>query len=257
MNRNIVMKKFIYLIATFVFIAPLCAEMTPNDISYYTEDYPPYNFKQNGKASGFATEILLQMFKILNVKKTVDDISVVPWARGYNDVQRKRNVCLFCMTKTAERVEKHGFRWVGPVIGTNSVIFARKKKKFIINNVSDIFKYRVCAIREDVAEQTIVSLGYSFDNVDRTSHPVSIIKKLLSDRCSLWAYGSIAGQWVLKKNNYNPDDFEIVYNLTQKQYLYYAFNSQTPDSVVIPLQKAFDKLKANGVVDKKISKYLK
>jgi len=251
------MKKQIYFTIFFLFASTLYAEMTPNDISYYTEDYPPYNFKENGTASGFATEILLIIFETLNVNKTVADIRVVPWARGYNDIQRKTNVCLFTMTKTPERVEKHGFRWVGPIIGTGSVLFAPKNKKIRINSVDDMKKYRICAIREDVAEQTIVGLGYSFDNVDRTSHPVSIIKKILSDRCALWAYGRISGKWVLKQNNYNPDDFEIVYNLTKKQYLYYAFNKRTPDSVVIPLQKAFDTLKAAGVVDQIISKYLK
>jgi len=242
---------------SFLMIPSLYAEMTPNDISYYTEQYPPYNYKEKGKVTGFATEILLKMFEKVNVNKTANDISVVPWARGYNDVQRKSNVCLYTMTKTPERVEKHGFRWVGPVIGTGSVLFARKSKKYTINAVEDIKKYRICAIREDVAEQTIVSLGYSFDNVDRNSNPISIVKKLQADRCSLWAYGRIAGQWALKKNNFNPDDFEIVYNLTKKQYLYYAFNKRTPDSVVVPLQKAFDELKADGIVDQLISKYLK
>jgi polar amino acid transport system substrate-binding protein len=252
------MKKLIFLVVLiFLLSTTLNAEMTPNDISYYTEEYPPYNFKEDGKASGFATEILLKMFEKLNVNKTVKDILVVPWARGYNDIQRKSNVCLYCMTKTSERVEKHGFQWVGPIIGTGSVLFAPKSKNIKINNVEDMKKYRICAIREDVAEQTIVSLGYSFDNVDRTSHPVSIIKKLLTDRCALWAYGRISGKWVLKKNDYDPGDFEIVYNLSKKQFLYYAFNKRTPASVIVPLQKAFDALKTEGVVDKIISKYLK
>jgi ABC-type amino acid transport substrate-binding protein len=251
------MNKLFCLIALFVFIAPLYAEMTPNDISYYTEDYPPYNFKKNGIASGFATEILLKMFEKLNVNKTVNDIRVVPWARGYNDVQKKSNVCLFTMTKTPERVKEHGFRWVGPVTSTGSVLFARKSKNLKINSVEDMQKYRVCAIRDDVAEQIVVKLGYSMDNVDRTSNPVSIIKKLNKDRCTLWAYGIVAGQWVLKKNNFKTEDYEIVYNLTKKQYLYYAFNKRTPDSVVKPLQKAFDELKAEGVVDQIISQYLK
>jgi len=251
------MKKLFFIILTFLLIPQLCAEMTPDDISYYTEEYPPYNYKENGKATGFATEILLKMFEKLNVSKTVNDISVVPWARGYNDVQRKSNVCLFTMTKTPERVEKHGFRWVGPIAGTGSVLFAPKSKKYKINSVEDIKKYRICAIREDVAEQNVVNLGYSFDNVDRSSNPISIIKKILSNRCELWAYGRIAGQWVLKINNYKSDDFEIVYNLTENQYLYYAFNQRTPDSVVIPLQKTFDTLKETGIVDQIISKYLK
>jgi len=161
------------------------------------------------------------------------------------------------MTKTTERVEKHGFRWVGPITGTGSVLFARKIKQYKINSVEDMNKYRICAIREDNAEQTVVNLGYSFDNVDRNSNKLSIIKKMLTDRCTLWAYGRVAGQWALKINDYNTDVFEIVYNLTEKQYLYYAFNKRTPDSVIVPLQKAFDDLKEAGLVDQLISKYLK
>jgi polar amino acid transport system substrate-binding protein len=251
------MRRTIYLLLFFFYVTSLYAEMTPNDISYYTEEYPPYNYKHEGEVTGFSTEILLKMFKNLSINKTAKDISLVPWARGYNDVQRKSNVCLFTMTKTPERIEKHGFRWVGPIIGTGSVLFARKIKNFKINSVEDMKKFRICAIREDAAEQTIVNLGYSFDNVDRNSNYVSIIKKILTDRCTLWAYGKIAGQWALKINNYNTDDFEIVYNLTKKQYLYYAFNKRTPDSVIVPLQKAFDELKEAGVVDQLISKYLK
>jgi len=252
------MKKLFFCVAVYFFMLnPLCAEMTPNDISYYTEEYPPYNFSDNGVASGFATEILLQMFNKLNINKTEKDIRLVPWARGYNDVQRKSNVCLFTMTKTAERVKEHGFRWVGPIINTGTVLFGKKSKNLKINSMEDVKKYKVCAIREDVAEQTIVNMGYPFDNVDRTANPISIANKILKDRCQLWPYGEIATKWILKKNGFNADDFEVVYQLTDKDSMYFAFNKRTPDSVIVPLQKAFDELKAQGVVDKIISKYLK
>jgi len=251
------MKKVICFIVYLLLLTPLYAEMTPDDISYCTEDYPPYNFSENGVPSGFATEILLKMFEKLNLKKTIKDIRILPWARGYNDVQKKSNVCLFTMTKTPERVKEHGFRWVGPIISTGSVLFAKKNKKIKVSSIEDIKKYRVCAIRDDVAEQLIVKQGYPMNNVDRTANPVSIIKKILKDRCSLWAYGKIAGQWVLSKNDFNTDEFEIVHQLSENQFLYYAFNKQTPDSVIEPLQKSFDELKAEGVVDQIISKYLK
>ena len=251
------MKKLFCLIVLFVFTTPLFAEMTLNDISFYTEDYPPYNFKKDGVASGFTVDILLKLFEKLNLNKTIKDIKVVPWARGFNDVQKKSNVCLFVMAKTPERIKEYGFRWVGPVTKVGSVLFAKKSKNIKINSVEDIKKYRICAIRDDVAEQMVLRAGYSMDNIDRTSNPLSIIKKLNKDRCDLWAYGVIAGQWVLKKNNFNTDDYEVVYNLTKKQSLYYAFNKRTPDSVVLPLQKAFDELKAAGVVDQIIAGYLK
>jgi len=251
------MKKILFLIVFLLLLNPLYAEMTPGDISYYTEEYPPYNFSDNDMATGFATEILLKMFEKLNVNKTAKDIRVVPWARGFNDIQKKKNVCLYTMTRTDERVKKYGFRWVGPIINTGSVLFAQKSKNIKINSMEDVKKYRVCAIRDDVAEQTIVRMGYSIDDVDRTASPVSIAKKILKDRCQLWPYGEIATKWILKKNGFNVDDFEVVYQLTEKESMFFAFNQRTPDSVVVPLQKAFDELKAEGVVDKIISTYLR
>jgi len=245
------------LILYFLMVVPLYAEMTPNDINWYTEEYPPFNYVENGKKTGFAIDILIKMFEKLNLNKTVKDIAIVPWARGYNDVQKKTNVCLFTMTKTEERVKNHGFKWVGPVSSTNQVLLALKKMNLKINDVTDLNKYRACTIREDVAEQTLVGLGYSFNSVDRTSNVLSIIKKLVSDRCHIWAYGKIASQWLIKQHNYNPDDFETVYSMTEKKYMYYAFNKNTPDSVILPLQKAFDELKKEGIVDQITARYLK
>ncbi|ETR74660.1 MAG: hypothetical protein OMM_06220 [Candidatus Magnetoglobus multicellularis str. Araruama] len=79
----------------------------------------------------------------------------------------------------------------------------------------------------------------------------------MKDRCQLWPYGEIATRWILKKNGFHVDDFEVVYQLTEKESMFFAFNQRTPDSVVVPLQKAFDELKAEGVVDKIISTYLR
>ncbi|ETR74659.1 MAG: amino acid ABC transporter periplasmic protein [Candidatus Magnetoglobus multicellularis str. Araruama] len=132
------MKKILFLIVFLLLLNPLHAEMTPGDISYYTEEYPPYNFSDNGMATGFATEILLKMFEKLNVNKTAKDIRVVPWARGFNDIQKKKNVCLYTMTRTDERVKKYGFRWVGPIINTGSVLFAQKSKNIKINSMEDV-----------------------------------------------------------------------------------------------------------------------
>ncbi|MBF0450863.1 MAG: ABC transporter substrate-binding protein [Candidatus Magnetomorum sp.] len=250
--------KAMYFMVTFLLLTTVVfAEMTPNDISYYTENYPPYNFEKDGIPTGFATDVLLKIFAKLNVQKTIKDIKVVPWARGYNDIQKKSNVCLFTMTKTEERVKQHGFRWVGPIAAEGTVLFAKKDQNIKITSVDDMKKYRIAAIRDDVAEQEIVNQGYPMNNVDRTSNTASIIKKLLKGRADLWAYGRNAGQWGIKTNGFNPSEFEIVYQLTADQYMFYAFNKETPDSVVIPLQKAFDELKADGTVDQIISKYLK
>ena len=139
-KKGVPMKKMFYLVICLFLVSPLWAEMTPNDISYYTEDYPPFNFVQDGKKTGFAVDILLKMFENLQLKKTIKDIKVVPWARGYNDVQKKTNVCLFTMTKTEARVKEHGFRWVGPVTSLNSVLIGKTSQKIKISSMEDVKK---------------------------------------------------------------------------------------------------------------------
>jgi len=89
-----------------------------------TEQYPPYNFEQNGLLKGIATDIMVEMFKRDGSKKTIKDIQLLPWARGYKDVQDKPNTILFAMTRSAEREKM--FKWVGPISPTKIVLHAKK-----------------------------------------------------------------------------------------------------------------------------------
>jgi polar amino acid transport system substrate-binding protein len=75
-----------------------------------------------------------------------------------------------------------------------------------------------------------------------------------------WAYGDIAGIWLLNKSGAAASDYEAVYVLGQTSD-YYAFNKETPDSLVQSFQQAVDYIKnhkdENGVSDyeKICSKY--
>lgn len=100
-----------------------------DDIAWYTEEYPPWNYTENGELKGYYVDVLLDLWKQVGINKTKEDIKVIPWARGYHYLKTDPNTALFSMARTEER-EKLGILWVGPLeTNKRTAIFAKKKEK--------------------------------------------------------------------------------------------------------------------------------
>ncbi len=217
-----------------------------------TEQYPPYNFEQGGQLKGIAIDIMAEILKRDGSKKTVKDIQLLPWARGYKDVQEKPNTILFAMTRSTEREKM--FKWVGPISPTKITLQAKKAKKITIKSAADIKKYKAGAIREDIGHQLLEKNGAT--NVDLSADIISNIKKLDADRIDVWAYEENVARWELKSNGKNLSEYESVYTLLSSD-LYFAFNKSTPDATIANIQKIFNEMKKDGTYQKILDKYLK
>ncbi len=240
-----------YLIVMLALLVPMCLKaLTLDDFTIMTEEYPPYNFEQNGVVKGMAIEMMSELMKRTNCKKTAKDIQVLPWARSYKDVQEKPNTILFSMTRSKEREPL--FKWVGPISPTKIVLFAKKAKKIKINSPADIKNYPCGAIRDDIGHQLLTKAGIT--NIDLTADMGSNIKKLDTDRITLWAYEENVAKWEMKNTIKNYADFESVYTLLSAD-LYIAFNKNTPDAFIQQLQKVFDSMKKDGTIQKIMDKY--
>ncbi|MBL7176955.1 MAG: transporter substrate-binding domain-containing protein [Desulfobacteraceae bacterium] len=90
----------------------------------YTENYKPYNFEKDGKIQGIAVELLTQMLEKAGSSQTLADIKLVPWARGYDAVQKNEKTLLFSITRTEEREDL--FKWVCPIKTITEELWALK-----------------------------------------------------------------------------------------------------------------------------------
>ena len=76
-----------------------------------------------------------------------------------------------------------------------------------------------------------------------------------------WAYNDMAGIWLIQQSGENASDYKVAYVLGPDDG-YYAFNKETPDSLVQSFQQALDYIKSNkdssGVSDyeKILTKYI-
>lgn len=250
------------LLAAILFLAPIvmyannAAAGGVDDLKIYTEEYPPYNYSENGKATGIFTEVVDYLLKATNSTLTTDKIEVIPWARGYNLCLNEPNVALYSTTFTEER--KPLFKWVGPVVTARVVLFAKKSRGLKISGPEDIAKYRIGVINEDIGEQLLKNLGIPKEQLDGVPKAESNIKKLATDRIDLMAYGEDVGKWFMKSAGENVDNYEAIYTLKEGE-MYIALNKNTPDETVAALQKALDKLKTEdaAVLQAIKDKYLK
>ncbi|MGL1864190.1 MAG: transporter substrate-binding domain-containing protein [Pseudodesulfovibrio sp.] len=251
------MRKFIVI----MFIMALCVggvstakAVGPNDLTYMTEQYPPFNYEEGGELKGLAVDLLDAVLKEMGSSKSKSDFNLLPWAQGYKRVQSETNTCLFSMTMTDAR--KPLFKWVGPVISTKIAIIAKKGSGVKINSAADLGKYKYGVIRDDVAQQLLMDVGIGADNMDITSKNESNIKKLDKGRIDAWGYEESSAKFQLKLAGLNPDDFETVYILKDGT-LQFAFSKDVPDALIADFQKALDAVKAKGVQQQIVDKYLK
>ena len=211
-----------------------------SQLTIMTEDFPPFNYKEGGKAAGSAVELLTQASAAVGKPITNDKINVMTWARAYKTVQSGPNALLFSMTRTESR--ENLFKWAGP-IGENRVVIWAKKSSGIapFDNIKDNSE-KVAVVRDTVGDQLMVSAGSTDDGLMRASKPEGASKMLINDRIKLWAYSENSGAQQLKDAGANIDDYEIVHVLKSSE-LYFAFSKDVDDSVIQLLQKGIDQVR--------------
>jgi polar amino acid transport system substrate-binding protein len=248
------MTKLILIVCGLIMSTALFAQSV-DDLVLITEDYAPLNFSKDGKVQGISVDVMVEILKVTGSKKTRKDISLQPWARGYQQVQEKENTVLFAMSRTEAREEL--FKWVGPIIPSNIVLIAKKSRGIKINSAEDINQYnRIVVVRDDIGEQMLLELGVPEENLRQSNSGISSAKMLDKDRVDMWAYGRIVAAWNIKELGFNPGDYEEVYTLKESQQ-YFAFHKDTASTVIENLQKALDELQNNGKLQEIANSYLK
>jgi len=239
------------LVVVFCFVSAGAWAATVDDLTYLTEEYPPYNMTaEDGTPTGFAVDLLGAVFEKLGASTTIKDIQVVPWARGYNDAQKKPNTCLFSTTRTEER--ENLFKWVGPIYTSTFDAMALKKRDFQVNSPEDLINLRAGVIRDDVGDPLAQSFGIK--NIERTPDNEQNIKKLNAGRIDIWIYGERAAKIQLAEAGFNPEDYESVWVLNESS-LYYAFHKDTDPTLLEAMQKALDELREDGTYQNLVNKY--
>ncbi|QYJ90631.1 transporter substrate-binding domain-containing protein [Shewanella halotolerans] len=212
-----------------------------SQLSYYTESYPPYNYRESHQLKGIAVDLLAAAARRVDGRFDIHSIQLVPWARGYKLTRTGKNTVLFSTTRTPYREPL--FDWVGPISATRIVIFARADRKISITDEAQLNQYSIGVIAQDIGEQALLAAGIAREQLRHAHEATSLVHMLRRERVDLWAYEEVVGRYLMKQEGVDTDEFEVVFTLKVSE-LYYAFSRDSDPELRRRLQQGIDKVKA-------------
>ncbi len=241
-NRNITL--FIFLSALMLFIPYTFADdaFSARDLTYITEQFPPYNYQEDGKLQGISVDLLEKAWERMDANLNRSVVQLLPWKEGYQETLNTNNTVLFSTARFPQREQL--FKWAGPIGPIRNVLLAKKDKNMSIAAPQDLKKYRIGAINDDSAVQMLLDKGMMKEDLVLETASRPIIEMLQNGSIDAWAYGDVAGIWLIRESGANASDFKVAYEFGQTDY-YYAFNREVPDSLVQSFQEAIDYMRIN------------
>ncbi len=215
---------FLFAVAIHIVLLFTANAASAQTFRIITEEYPPYNYTEDGKIKGISTEIVREILKRLGHP---DNIEVMEWSRGYNLIQQKDNIILFSTTRTPGR--ENLFKWVGPLVPNNMVFFAKKGSGISIKSMKDAKKVKSIGVyKDDIGEILLKEKG--FTNLDSVMDNIENVQKLVDGEIELWIGNELTGKHMARQLGF-ADKVEPVYDV-QKAFMYIAFSKNTPDAVI-------------------------
>jgi len=235
----------LFLLMAVLPLTRACAE----GLTIYCEEDPPNQMVgPDGQLSGMSVEIVTELQKRLG---SHDPIQLVPWARGYDAVQKLPGTMLFSMSRTAERDPL--FHWIGPVLETSYAFYARADSRIVLKDLEEARKLkRIGVYNYDVRETFLTRAG--FTNLDRAANNIQNFKKLMAGRVDIYASSPISIEDEAKSAGYHASDVKHVLTFMQVQ-LYIVLSKGTPEGVVKAWSEAFSSQRKDGTFARLHRKY--
>ncbi|MCJ8320586.1 MAG: transporter substrate-binding domain-containing protein [Colwellia sp.] len=244
-----------YLFTTTLLFASFSYAKKPIQLTFVTENLPPFQMIKEQKITGFATEIL-------NAALTYTPYQVhfklYPWSRSFNLAQKKENTCIYSISRTAEREDK--FQWTQVIATTNANFIGLKSNKHIkINKLEDAKNYITAVIKDDYTHQLLLNNGFKeFKDFYIVNNPDSLLKLLIErENIDLILVDLLTISYRANSSGIDPELFTSFIQLNTKPLDFYlACSNNTPVEIVDNLSYAIDKIKATGEYQQIINKWL-
>lgn len=221
------------------------------DMVYITEQFPPFNYQEDGKLQGISVDLLEKMLEHINTTLNRSEIKLLPWDQGYQMALQDNNTVIFSTGRIPEREAL--FKWVGPISSIKVVLFALNAKHIKINSPGDLRALKIGVVKHSAEGPVVIKAGANPGNLVERNNTTEVIDMLKAGTIDAWAYPDLVGVWLADKAGLNASKYEVVYQLTKESPLYYAFNRNTSDSTVQTFQAALNQSKngkeASGVSD--------
>lgn len=222
----------------------------PYSLAFYTEQYKPFNYVENNQLTGLAPEILREICTQLNIPFKAETL---PWNEAYTKTLATENAILFSTALNAERSDK--FKWAGPYASLDWQLYSSSENHIILNSLDDAKSLSSIGVLNDYAITQYLE-GQGFQNLVYFSNETEALDQLLAGNIELFPSVRLSIESSLKEMGLtyyavNPR-LRVLTDM-----VYFAFNKNIPDEVVIDFQREIDRMKNNGQLKILHEKFMK
>lgn len=228
-------------IGAFADVPARAEPLSLSAFTYVTEEYPPYNYLQQGIVKGRTIELLQRLFHHTQASFESAHIQSYPWVRAYNLTLQTPNTVLFSTTKTPSREAL--FHWAGPIDIDPVALLARREAAIDIQTLEEAIlqNLSVVVIREDIGDTSLAEAGYPERLIHRALDNQSALFMLMNERVDLWAYSGRVADWIAERAGYASSPLESVYTLSDYP-LYFAINKESDPALIARFKQAIEEL---------------
>ncbi len=213
-----------------------------------TEQWPPYNYAEDGEVRGVVTEIVRATLETAGI---AHEIRVFPWARAYKMAENRENVLIYSIFKLPSR--EQDFQWI-PVSGLSTKMYLfrpRERPDIRVETLDDARRYRIGVTRETSTHHFLLSHGFveglnlfpvthEIQNAFKAAPERHTLDLTTGDRLSLAHWLEVGGF---------PADYWTPVLLLFEETIYMAFGLKTDPATVDRVRAALAAIRAEGVVD--------
>jgi polar amino acid transport system substrate-binding protein len=220
----------------------LPAAASAQTVSFTTEDYAPFNYRDGKVIKGATVEQVEKVMADIGVDYTIE---MMPWARAYTLAQSTPMTCVFATAHNGLRDPL--FKWVEPLLIDRNILIKAKDSAVTADNLEEAKKYLVGTWREDYTETTLKEKG--FPKLDVASDFNATMRKLLGGRIDMMPISEL---YFDKLKQDQP--LEMV-TVLSSQPMGIACQKDFPDDLLHKMQASLDKLIADGTQKQIFLKY--
>ncbi|WP_421866502.1 substrate-binding periplasmic protein [Motiliproteus sp.] len=225
--------------------ALLSIRVAAEPLTLYTEEFPPFNFTQQGEMQGVSTQIIKALMQQAGFSYRIVSH---PWSRSFKQAQTEPNALIYSISRNPEREAL--FKWIGVLVPASHSIFALRSRTDIrIEQLSDLQQYRIATQQNGARESYLLQNGLSEQLLLRLSGdqvPLQQYQLLSRGRIDLWPAADAVAHHLLKSQGQDPERLlRRVYSLKSlsAQGYYLAASPNSSPELIAQLRDALIRLK--------------
>lgn len=206
-----------------------------------TEEWAPYNYRENNQLTGMATDIVQRIMTLTGDKF---EVLFLPSMRSGLTLKTRPKTILYSMFRTAEREQM--YKWVGPIV-EESIHPYQLASQPPVNTLEQLQKAPRLTTRHAGLIPDMLQ-AHGFTNLDKkATESLQLYRMLLAGRTPIIAGDTDAGvAYYSRQLNIAPGTLRQVPVELYRASLYIAFSPDSEDRVVTAWAAALAQLRQSG-----------